>query len=60
MPTYKQPVPIRITVTVPYGVFTQLRDRADHECRSTSNLSAFHLQRALRPAADPSPHGLAA
>jgi hypothetical protein len=60
MSTYKQPVPIRITITVPYGVFTQLRDRADHEGRSTSNLSAFLLERALRSAADPSPHGLAA
>lgn len=59
MPTPIQPVPTRVTITVPYEVFTRLRDRADHEGRSTSNLAAFLLERALRPAMQPPPQGLA-
>jgi hypothetical protein len=47
MPTYKQPVPIRITITLPYQVFRDLRNQADEEGRSTSNLGAFLLERAL-------------
>jgi plasmid stability protein len=37
----------RITVTLPSGVFMALRDRADREGRSTSNLAAFLLENAL-------------
>jgi hypothetical protein len=37
----------RITVTLPSRVFMALRDRADREGRSTSNLAAFLLESAL-------------
>ena len=53
MPTPIQPAPTRVTITVPYEVFTRLRDRADHEGRSTSNLAAFLLERNLRPVMPP-------
>jgi hypothetical protein len=49
MSTLRQPVPTRVTITVPFQVFAQLRDRADQEGRSTSNLAAFLLERSLRP-----------
>jgi hypothetical protein len=54
MPTPIQPLPTRVTITVPFLVYSQLRDRADREGRSTSNLAAFLLESALMPAvADP-------
>ena len=37
----------RITVTLPSRVFMALRDRADREGRSTSNLAAHLLEVAL-------------
>jgi hypothetical protein len=43
----KQPVPIRITITLPYQVFRDLQNQADQEGRSTSNLGAFLLENAL-------------
>ena len=47
MSTYSQPVPTRISITVPFQVYTALRNQADIEGRSTSNLAAFLLERAL-------------
>ena len=47
MPTFSNRVPTRVTITVPYRVFMALRDRADHEGRSTSNLAAFLLEQTL-------------
>lgn len=47
--TYNQPIPTRISITVPFHVFTALRDRADGEGRSTSNLAAFLLEVGLSP-----------
>jgi hypothetical protein len=47
MATYSNRVPTRVTITVPYRVFMALRDRADREGRSTSNLAAFLLERTL-------------
>ncbi|MBU6250941.1 MAG: hypothetical protein KGO47_07245 [Cyanobacteria bacterium REEB417] len=47
MSTFNQPVPTRITITVPFQVFSALRDRADREGRSTSNLGAFLLEQGL-------------
>jgi hypothetical protein len=43
----KQPVPIRITITLPYQVFRDLQNQADQGGRSTSNLGAFLLENAL-------------
>ena len=58
MSVIKQPVPVRITITLPYRVSCELRDRADHEGRSVSNLASFLLESALavskdKPAASP-------
>jgi len=47
MSIFKQPTPTRISITVPWHVFAALRDRADEEGRSTSNLGAFLLELAL-------------
>lgn len=47
-----QPVPTRVTITVSHRVFIALRDRADHEGRSTSNLAAFLLEQALPKATE--------
>lgn len=47
MSTFNQPVPTRISITVPFRVFAALRDQADREGRSTSNLGAFLLEKAL-------------
>jgi hypothetical protein len=55
----KQPVPVRITITLPYRVSCGLRDRADHEGRSVSNLAAFLLEDALAvPREKPAPSRL--
>lgn len=50
MANHFQPVPARISITVPNRVFTALRDRADREGRSTSNLAAFLLEQGLEEA----------
>ena len=42
-----QPVPIRITITLPYQVFRDLQNQADQEGRSASKLGAFLLENAL-------------
>lgn len=42
-----QPVPQRISVTVPGHVYEALRDRADREGRTTSNLCAYLLEVGL-------------
>lgn len=55
--TNRQPVPIRITITLPFTVFCWLRDRADREGRSTSNLGAFLLERALTADTEKPAHG---
>ena len=39
--------PKRVTITLPYHVFTALVARADREGRSTSNLAAFLLECSL-------------
>jgi hypothetical protein len=39
--------PKRVTITLPYHVFTALVARADREGRSTSNLAAFLLESSL-------------
>jgi len=44
---YRQSPSDRITVTLSSRVFIALRDRADLEGRSTSNLTAFLLEHAL-------------
>jgi hypothetical protein len=43
----RQSIPDRITVTLSPRVFIALRERADLEGRSTSNLAAFLLEHAL-------------
>lgn len=43
----RQPVPVRVSITMPYRVFTALTVRADREGRSTSNLGAFLLEQVL-------------
>lgn len=43
----RQSISDRITVTLSSRVFIALRDRADLEGRSTSNLAAFLLEHAL-------------
>lgn len=43
----RQSVPRRISVTVPGHVYEALRDRADREGRTTSNLCAYLLEKAL-------------
>ena len=43
-PKLRQPAHLS---TVSHRVFIALRDRADHEGRSTSNLAAFLLEQAL-------------
>ena len=42
-----QPGPVRITITLPYQVASELRDRAVREGRRASNLAAFLLEDAL-------------
>lgn len=37
----------RLTITLPWAVMQELRDRSDTEGRSTSNLAAYLLERAL-------------
>lgn len=49
---HRQPVPVRVSITMPYRVFHALTARADQEGRSTSNLGAFLLEQAL---AEPTP-----
>lgn len=44
---HRQPVPVRVSITLPYRVFTALTNRADEEGRSTSNLGAFLLEQVL-------------
>lgn len=39
--------PKRVTITLPYQVFTALVARADREGRSTSNLASFLLESSL-------------
>jgi hypothetical protein len=39
--------PQRITITIPYGLWKTLQDRADHEGRSLSNLCCYVLESAL-------------
>ena len=51
----------RITITLPSRVFIALRDRADREWRSTSNLGAFLLEIALAiPKGKPADRGVKA
>jgi hypothetical protein len=47
MSIHNQPVPTRVTITVPFQVYAALRDRADYEGRSTSNLGAYLLEQGL-------------
>jgi hypothetical protein len=47
MPITEKAVPVRVTTTLPHRVFSELRDRADYEGRSTSNLAAFLLEDAF-------------
>ena len=47
MANHFQPVPTRISITVSNRVFVALRDRADQEGRSTSNLAAYLLEQGL-------------
>lgn len=50
----RQSISDRITVTLSSRVFIALRERADLEGRSTSNLAAFLLEHALAiPKQDP-------
>jgi hypothetical protein len=42
-----QPAPVRVTITLPYQVACELRDRAVRDGRRTSNLAAFLLEDGL-------------
>jgi len=42
--------PRRVTITLAFATYTELQQRADDEGRSLSNLAAFLLETALRPA----------
>jgi len=48
--TPRQPLPTRVTITMARSTFMDLRDRADREGRSTSNLCAFLLEQAMEQA----------
>ena len=53
--THTFPHTERLTITLPWAVIQQLRDRSDLEGRSTSNLAAYLIERALRSGADGEP-----
>lgn len=46
----RQPLPTRVTITMSYSTFVAVRDCADREGRSTSNLCAYLLERAMEQA----------
>lgn len=50
---HRQPVPVRVSITLPNCVFLSLTNRADREGRSTSNLAAFLLEQSLSGAEKP-------
>lgn len=41
--------PVRVTITLPFGLRNTLQDRADLEGRSLSNLCSYLLERSLDP-----------
>lgn len=47
--THTFPHTERLTITLPWAVIQQLRDRSDLEGRSTSNLAAYLIEKALNP-----------
>ena len=45
--TYLKRCSQRITITIPHNVYNQLMDLSDAQGRSTSNLCAYLLERAM-------------
>jgi hypothetical protein len=39
--------PARVTITLPYNIYQQLKKRSDEEGRSLSNLAAFLIEKSL-------------
>ncbi|WP_250544949.1 hypothetical protein [Synechococcus sp. LA31] len=53
---YRSRSPKRLTITIPFTVFSALEQRSAEEGRSLSNLAAFLLEQALHPQpSSPSP-----